>query len=579
MVGGPIADAGLFVRESDHVRQIQSGASGATAFWRLEAHRYPSEMADNVSVWRSEWGNIRALESQLDEQRAEADANQRRLASQLHKLQGDLSERVNRLSASFDAFVELSEIRDQLGLYVDARRWRLAARQLVESSLSRVPAPADGGSDTLADVPGYWLPGAVRALPDVLERRSAPPDPASPAEPAGPVDPADLVEALRRDRLRTSTFIVCVAALLGSPSIADEHVAAAFAGDDAHLTAAQAAIWRAAADGALSRSARSTIDEAFARRLAALDAGARDAVVARLAQRPPGVPRSAPPSGASDQLAAAADLQRWSAWLTADRPVEGSKATPSRGSTDGVGGRLLSVVRSLVEEGSPPEQVMLDRADSLRVVIDPGQPAPPAGWDDDAGAIGDLLADDLLADAPMGDADRGRSTARDSARLLADCIADASDVLLVRAAAPGPSSTVVRHAGRSLTVTPSGADPGELAAIEARMNVPAGTSTVDPRKIAAGWAVAIVVFVVLGIAVSPGWFVLAALAGGGAALWGFAVQRATTSAVGEQLVASEELHRRIGQAAQQLVDDAGRAQVAHAEATNAHAAIRAALGR
>lgn len=532
-------------------------------------------MAENISVWRSEWGNIRALESQLDEQRGEAQANQRRLASQLHELQGDLSDRVDRLTASFDAFVELSEIRDHLGLFVDARRWRVAARQLVESSLSRAPAPADEGVDGLDDVAGYWLPAALRALPDLLERGSS---------------EEDLGEALRRDRGRTSMFVLCVGALLGSPSIADEHVVAVFDGDGANVDVAQVAIWRAASAGLLSASAVAVIQQAFARRIAAFDANTHDAVVASLVRRPPGAAGTASATGpvavtssagaATDQAAAAADLQSWSEWLTHGEPPEGSVPASTDEVIEGIGERLLAVVRSLVEEGSAPEREMLDRADALRAVIDPSQPPLPAGWDDDAGALGTLLADDVLAGEARADGvPSDPSTSRDSARLLSGCIAEATDALLVRASAAAPTTTLVKHAGRSVTVTPSGVDAGQLAAIDAGMGAPRPDSTVDPRRVAVGGALAVVVFVVLGVAVAPGWFVLAAIAGGAAAVWGLALQRSSVAAEGDQRAAGEELRSRIGHATQQLIDGAGRIQVAQAEAANAHATIRSALGR
>src|SRR4051812_48878843 len=109
-----------------------------------------------LSMWRSEWGNMRAQQDQIDSQAAAAASERRRLSSQLSQLQGDLTQRVERLARAFDAFVELSQLRDELVLHADARRWRLAARRLVEGRIAHAIAPAGGGTMPSDDVAGYW---------------------------------------------------------------------------------------------------------------------------------------------------------------------------------------------------------------------------------------------------------------------------------------------------------------------------------------------------------------------------------------------------------------------------------------
>ena len=75
-------------------------------------YSWSSGGGDGISMWRSEWSNIRSLEEQLDSQQAAAAHERRHLTSQLSKLQGDLTQRVDRLTRAFDAFVELSQLRE-----------------------------------------------------------------------------------------------------------------------------------------------------------------------------------------------------------------------------------------------------------------------------------------------------------------------------------------------------------------------------------------------------------------------------------------------------------------------------------
>ncbi len=77
-----------------------------------------------------------------------------------------MTQRVDRLTRAFDAFVELSQLRDELVLHADARRWRTAARRLVESRIAHAPSPA--ATNLPPDVPGYWLTELLAA--DVVDQ-------------------------------------------------------------------------------------------------------------------------------------------------------------------------------------------------------------------------------------------------------------------------------------------------------------------------------------------------------------------------------------------------------------------------
>src|ERR1044072_3511848 len=61
-------------------------------------------------------------------------ASQNRLNARLPKVRGSLQQRLDRLSAAFDAFVEISDLRVTLGLFDTHGRVRHQARQLLAAA-------------------------------------------------------------------------------------------------------------------------------------------------------------------------------------------------------------------------------------------------------------------------------------------------------------------------------------------------------------------------------------------------------------------------------------------------------------
>ena len=73
------------------------------------------------------------LRDELDAVRSSASAQTSRLTSQLRTLQGSIETRLSALSAAFDAYVELGDIREQLAGYPDTTVVRRDAMVAIES--------------------------------------------------------------------------------------------------------------------------------------------------------------------------------------------------------------------------------------------------------------------------------------------------------------------------------------------------------------------------------------------------------------------------------------------------------------
>ena len=110
------------------------------------------------------------LAGQLSYQREEA----RRLKATLSRVQGGLEQRLGRLATAFDAFVELSDLREELRVFEPAATARRRARRVVLQLRTADTVP-DGltpppPGDSAPEAFGYWLPGALAGL---VARRGA----------------------------------------------------------------------------------------------------------------------------------------------------------------------------------------------------------------------------------------------------------------------------------------------------------------------------------------------------------------------------------------------------------------------
>ncbi|MBO9569923.1 MAG: hypothetical protein J7503_14035, partial [Cellulomonas iranensis] len=201
---------------------------------------------------------IRELTSDLgymQSRLSQASSQTSALRSDLASLRGSIEVRLARLTAAFDAFVELSSLRDQLSLVAGPALVRQATRARLVALGS---APGGGPVLDVAEVPeapGYWLADALGALSG---------DPAT----EGPA----AQRAARVDRTRTATFLTLAGAVCARPALVDRWLADALGALDAArpVTRAQRALWVTAVEGHLGESAARTVRDRLSAAVAAV---------------------------------------------------------------------------------------------------------------------------------------------------------------------------------------------------------------------------------------------------------------------------------------------------------------------
>src|SRR3569833_4013351 len=93
--------------------------------------------------------------------RERAERQSQALQSRLSDVQGTLERRLDRLARSFDAFVELSDIRLELAVFDREAAVRHRTRRLLMGLARGAAAPPPLAQDAC---PGYWLSPAAEAL-------------------------------------------------------------------------------------------------------------------------------------------------------------------------------------------------------------------------------------------------------------------------------------------------------------------------------------------------------------------------------------------------------------------------------
>lgn len=179
---------------------------------------------------------IRDLEGQVAYEASSRAAASRR-QSVLAKQQGSLEARLARLTRAFEAFVELSDMRERLAMFDAPQLARFRSR---EALLDLADGRFGGNLADFDDVPGYWLPPAVKGHVTLLQ---------SGAARSGTL----IAEAIRRDEVRSSTFGVLLLGLVDQGGRADPAwIDAAFRHLDAGTPVSRAnrAVWLESVDGA-----------------------------------------------------------------------------------------------------------------------------------------------------------------------------------------------------------------------------------------------------------------------------------------------------------------------------------------
>ncbi len=330
------------------------------------------------------------LESALASTAHAARSQQAELARQ----QGSLEQRLGRLETSFDALVELCEIREELDVFADADMARRRTRDLLVAlgafggTPGAVVAPTEQSLSIGGDVVGYWLPPAADALPSLRDG-------------ADVNSHAGVMRARERDPERTNRFLVLSMALLGHGGRIGRLVGpllAPYAAAPADpIDAVQRALWVAAAQGALGDEGRSAVEQWLRSAVAAVvgsgavlsTQGWEDGGAALTSWRPAtttGLQRTAH-EAITRRLRLAHSLAG-----IADRSAR-SDTAPAAAADDSWRPVFQAAMVEMVDEGSEVERPLLRRAAELRQSVAPHlQTSATATTTTDRGALADTKA-------------------------------------------------------------------------------------------------------------------------------------------------------------------------------------------
>ena len=436
-------------------------------------------MSDDWWAERQQNKRLQGLEEDLSYMSASlssARASQNRLKAELSKMSGSLDQRLNRLSAAFDAFVEISDLRVTLGLFDDHGRVRHQAKQLL----------AGGALGDVSDVDGYWLPPALVALRGVGD---------------GVVDEEALTLAAARDPLRAAVWHVLMTSVLGArKTVPAATLDVALPMLTGTLSGYQRAVWLLSADGLFGAAGEELARRRAVEYLRGLSDEERSAALAKL--REVAVPKavvSVPTEldgggGLQTVLQACERLTVLRAWVT--DAVGGYTGEPAA-EVDPV---ARQTVELLINEGSTVELPLLARERELRAVIE-GKATASTTWDSPAESTVELLrAATTAEDHP----NRRAHAVRAHAALLLDMAEGFANT----AQEPGPESLSVRTRYGQVTITPTGPD---LASLERALSSADRAAEVESQRrlVAYGAAAVSVLFVVLSIVAGWGWVFVA----------------------------------------------------------------------
>lgn len=393
-----------------------------------------------------------------------------RLSSQLANLQGSLESRLSALSAAFDAYVELGDVREQLAGYPDTSAIR-------RDALAALETLSQGRTAELVHARGldYWL---VSATNTVIALMADGPDAA-----AGQMAPADTPDA--------ELFVVATVGALGRGQRVAERVPALLVCDGA-ASAAQVALWHGVLGGLYGEGTLSAVSAVWR---PALD----------LAQD-----RWLNWSASKAQSGSAADGLTWLEAALGATPATAARAEEPPGSArdqptaEDPRAGLRTVALALISAGTGAEAALLDRSRRLRERIEnPGvataeAPIPPTF------PVTDLVRTAWLA-APPGSSVHQELTSWLRAPLLA-----LTTDLETRAQALPPPVVTAEAEGSQIDVTLTGPDLDRVAGVQ-RAIAQTYSRTATAERIRAGGAVVLLVLVL--VFVTTGHAGLAVLAG------------------------------------------------------------------
>jgi hypothetical protein len=439
------------------------------------------------ATWHDRQQNrrIEGLESDLSNvssSLSSARSSQKRLQAELSKVSGTLEQRITKLSAAFDAFVEISDLRVTLGLFDAQAMVRHQARQL----FARTPV-----SGEVSDVEAYWLPPALTVLRVAAD---------------GVLDTEALEVAMTRDARRSAVLYVLGTAVLGGrETVTAELLAETMPPFEATIPRHHRAVWTLAADGFFGEAGWELARRRGVEFVRGLDASAKTATLDELRSiagrsETIAVPREL--EGASDLasvLGAAGRLAALREWVA--KGVTGRTNEPAAEADP----LVTETVTLLVDEGSPVELPLMARERELRKVIE-GAGAEAPAWD---GSVGDTLA---LLHADLTDDTRPDRRVL-AVRVCGEHLVSVAEEFASVARRPAPTRLPARTRFGQVMVGATGVESDSLAKAEQRL-----VQTFEPDRrhrrtayIAAGFGVAFLV------AMFAGWgWVIPALGAAGA---------------------------------------------------------------
>ena len=453
-------------------------------------------MSDDWWAERQQNQRIEALQGEVQAAYRYAASRSRALQSKLSQVQGTLERRLDRLAKSFDAFVELSDIRLELAVFDRESAVRHRARRLL---MGLAQGAGDPPSLDLDDCPGYWLKPAADGLAALVR---------------GDTAEADKLtgEAIARDEDRTTLFLTLGLVTAGRDTEAVPWLSRSLPSLGTTVTEVQRRLWVTCADGAFGESGRAHIE----RRLTELI----DEMPPDAAERQQGLWRQAVSGrGGNKKVALPRELQgdtrlteppRMAERLTALR-THVERACQPADSVPAAVSDFVALLNTLVDEGSPEERELVARARELRQIIETGGADQPVAWDAPAGETLDLLRGDLFDRTAPGPRALAARVGGRWIRAIADGLAEAAVVT-------PPAEMDVRLYGRPLAI---GVDSVRGLA-EAQEDI-ARSSAVSPTGERIGMGIAGAGVVVMAVAIATGLAALAVLAAvaavTGAGIW------------------------------------------------------------
>ena len=425
---------------------------------------------------------IEALQGEVEAAYGYAASRSRALQSRLSQVQGTLERRLDRLARSFDAFVELSDVRLELAVFDREAAVRHRTRRLLMGLAQGAsdPPPLD-----LDDCPGYWLKPAAEGLAALVRGDAS-------AE-------KFTAEAVERDADRTTLFLTLGLATAGRYADAVPWLSRSLPSLGTTVTAVQRQLWIACADGAFGEPGREHIQRRLTELLDEMPAEASEQQRANWRQ-------AVPNPGKSTRTSLPRELQSeraltepplLAARLTALRTQVEMALRPfdAASSTD-----FVSLLHTLVDEGGPEERALVARARELRQIIETGGAEQPTAWDAPAGETLALLRGDMFERTAPGP----RALA---AKVGGRWISSIAGSLAEGASVGPPDDVEVRLYGRPLRIGPNGAPA--LAEAQAGIDRDKAVSPTGERL---GMAVGLTGVVVLVLTIAAGLPALAVLA-------------------------------------------------------------------